>query len=505
MRVPRPLLRVFEKRGIANIDSFLAPSSWSQVPHPLTIPGMGPVVDRILDAIHNTETIAVFGDYDCDGLTSCAILKATIELAGHSCLPYLPHRDEGYGLSKDAVLLFAKQGIRLIVTVDNGIAAHEPIRLAKRLGIDVVIIDHHSKTTDPEDAQAIVWDPEYCAGSLALMAAWATLEHFYSGDKLMRIVDSLNRLGAIASIADSIPLTGTARTLARLGLASLPHTQHAGLRTLLGMAYISGVPSASQLAFSVIPTINAVGRVRHPSIGLDMLCAKDDQAVELAQQMASCNRERREIEQRCFTELVGSSSAVEHAYVGYFPEWPKGIVGILASRAVEHFGVPAFVLSLNKKTGMAVGSGRSVPGFSLIDALEHCKSSLTRFGGHPAAAGVTLEIEKVPDFQSALAAYASQFSLSQSIAIEPDADLEITEITSDFKNCLASMEPFGVGNPAPIFRISNVEIYNNGKTTVTQNGRSIPVFTRKLNVEEGAYRSVLVEIDSRANVLKSVA
>ena len=141
MRVPRSLLRVFEKRGITNIDSFLAPSSWSQVPHPLTIPGMEPVVNRILAAIHHKEPTAVFGDYDCDGLASCAILKATIELAGHTCLPYLPHRDEGYGLSKDAVLQFAKQGIQLIVTVDNGIAAHESIRLAKRLGIDVVVGD----------------------------------------------------------------------------------------------------------------------------------------------------------------------------------------------------------------------------------------------------------------------------------------------------------------------------------------------------------------------------
>ncbi|MHB2009046.1 MAG: single-stranded-DNA-specific exonuclease RecJ [Acidobacteriaceae bacterium] len=505
MRVPRSLLRVFEKRGITNIDSFLAPSTWSQVPHPLTIPGMVPVVARIVSAIQHKESIAIHGDYDCDGVASCAILKATIELCGHSCLPYLPHRDEGYGLSKDAVLQFAKQGIHLIVTVDNGIAAHEPIHLAKRLGIDVVVIDHHSKTTDPEDARAIVWDPEYCAGSLTLMAAWGILEHFHSGDKLMRIVDSLNRLGAIASIADSIPLTGTARTLTRLGLASLPRTQHAGLRALLSMAYISGVPSASQLAFSVIPTINAVGRVRHPSIGLDMLCARDDQAVELAQKMVACNRERREIEQRCFTELVESSSAVEHAYVGFSPEWPKGIVGILASRAVEHFGVPAFVLGLNKRTGMAVGSGRSVPGFSLIDALDHCSASLTRYGGHPAAAGVTLEVERIPEFQSALAAYASQFGLSQSIAVEPDADLEIAEITSDFKNCLAAMEPFGVGNPAPIFRFSNVEIYENGRTTVTQNGRSINVFTRKLNVEEGAYRTALVEMGSRANVLKAVA
>ena len=444
--------------------------------------------------------------YDCDGVASCAILKATIEICGHSCLPYLPHRDEGYGLSKDAVLQFAKQGIQLIITVDNGIAAHEPIHLAKRLGIDVVVIDHHSKTTDPEDARAIVWDPEYCAGSLTLMAAWGILEHFHSGDKLMRIVDSLNRLGAIASIADSIPLTGTARTLTRLGLASLPRTQqHAGLRAFLSMAYISGVPSASQLAFSVIPTINAVGRVLHPSIGLDMLCAKNDQAVELAQKMVACNRERREIEQRCFTELVESSSAVEHAYVGFSPEWPKGIVGILASRAVEHFGVPAFVLGLNKKTGMAVGSGRSVPSFSLIDALDHCRASLVRFGGHPAAAGITLEVEKVPEFQSALAAYASQFDLTQPTAVEPDADLDIAEITSDFKNCLAAMEPFGVGNPAPIFRFSNVEIYENGRTTVTQNGRSINVFTRKLNVEEGAYRTALVEMGSRANVLKTVA
>ena len=505
MRVPRSLLPVFEKRGIADIESFLAPSTWSQVPHPLTIPGMKPVVDRIVSAIQQKESIAIHGDYDCDGLASCAILKASIELAGHSCLPYLPHRDEGYGLSKDAVLQFAKQGIHLIVTVDNGIAAHDPILLAKRLGMEVVIIDHHSKTTNPEAASAIVWNPEYCAGSLTLMAAWGILEHFYSGDKLMRIVDSLNRLGAIASIADSIPLVGTARTLTRLGLASLPHTQHAGLRALLSMAYISGVPSASQLAFSVIPTINAVGRVSHPSIGLDMLCAKDEHAIELAQTMVSCNRERRAIEQQCFTAMVESSSVVQHAYVGYSPDWPKGIVGILASRAVERFGVPAFVLGLNKKTGMAVGSGRSLPGFSLIDALEFCKTSLVRFGGHPAAAGVTLEVEKIPEFQSALAEYASQFDLSKSVAVEADADLNIADITNDFRNCLAAMEPFGIGNPAPVFRFSNVEIYENGKTTVTQNGRSIRVFTRKLNIEEGAYRTALVEMGSRANVLKAVA
>lgn len=445
MRIPRPLLAVFEKRGITNVASFLAPSSWSQVPNPLSIAGMESVVTRILAAIQHKESIAVFADYDCDGITSCAILKSTIELAGHRCLPYLPHRDEGYALSKDAVLQFAKQGIHLIVTVDNGISAHESIRLASRLGMEVVVIDHHSKTTDPEDATAIVWDPEYCAGSLSPMVAWGILEHFYTGDKLMQIVDSLNRLSAIASIADSIPLTGTARTLTRLGLASLPRTRHAGLRALLSMAYISGVPSASQISFGIAPVMNGVGRLLHPSIGLEMLSAKDDAAIELVQKMVTCNRERREVEKRCFAQLVEQSVQVAHAYVGYSPDWPKGIVGILASRAVERYDVPAFVLGLNAKTGMAVGSGRSVPGFSLIDALDHCSPTLTKYGGHPAAAGVTLEVEKIPEFRSALAEYASRFDLSQSVPIEPEADLDLSEITPDFKNCLAAMEPFGPG------------------------------------------------------------
>ncbi|MEO6966690.1 MAG: DHH family phosphoesterase, partial [Acidobacteriaceae bacterium] len=268
----RPLVDVLKHRGIADHELFLAPSTWRDMPSPFLIEGMEEAVASILTAVRSQQRIRVYGDYDCDGALSSAILEATLRKLGAQPAIYLPHRDEGYGFTEAAVHRFSRSGTDLVITIDNGINAAGPIRLAKRLGMDVIVVDHHHIETRA-DATA-VWSANFCAAGLGLMLCWALLDAAeVPHTEVSGFLASLSRLAAIASIADCVPLTGVTRTLTRIGLAELGRTRHAGLRKLLLLAGVRfpQPPTSEQIAFRIAPRMNAAGRVAHPDEVLRML------------------------------------------------------------------------------------------------------------------------------------------------------------------------------------------------------------------------------------------
>ena len=462
----RPLVDVLKHRGIDDPDRYLAPADWSDLPSPFEIEGMEQVAGRIVENVRSGRQLAIFGDYDCDGVLSTAIIQATLRKLGTDPLVHLPHRDDGYGLTNGAVHRFSKATAGLVIAIDNGINASGPIHLARRLGLEVVVVDHHQIETRA-DAPA-VWSTRYCAAGLGLLLSWALLERFELPlARLLPFLRSLCRLAAIASIADCVPLIGPTRTLTRIGLAELAETRHAGLGKLLRMAGVreGAAPTSEQIAFRVAPRINAAGRVGHPKEALDMLNeAGPETQVELALVLDRLNCERRIQEKAAFAELLSMvPSPVPPVLVLYGPQWKKGIAGILASRARERYGIPVFVLVGDAPTGMAVGSGRSVEGLSLIEALRACSSVLYRFGGHDQAAGVTLRAEDIPRFRECLEAFLLEHPPAPMKELVAEAELELELTSYCFYEQLRSMEPFGIGNPTPLFQLRDVDVRAAGR------------------------------------------
>jgi single-stranded-DNA-specific exonuclease len=327
--------------------------------------------------------------------------------------------------------------------------------------MDVVVVDHHHIETRAD--AAAVWSDKYCAAGLGLMLCWALLESAQlPQDEVTIFLNSLSRLAAIASIADCVPLLGETRTLTKIGLVELGRTSHAGLRKLLLMAgtKLPQPPTSEQIAFRVAPRINAAGRVADPGEVLRMLNATSPESqIEQAIVLDELNRERRKLEKAALEELiVHVQDDVPAGLVVYGAKWPKGIAGILASRARERYGVPTFVLVHDTRSGMAVGSGRSIEGINLIDALRSCQSVLHRFGGHSQAAGVTLAVENILAFQKQFAAFIRKHPTGPIDAFKVDADLNLAAANRGFYEELCRFEPFGIGNPTPIFRVKDAVV-----------------------------------------------
>jgi single-stranded-DNA-specific exonuclease len=372
----------------------------------------------------------------------------------------LPTRDEGYGLSSAAVKKFSTQGKRLIVTVDNGIMAHEPIRLADRLGIDTVIIDHHHRNGEEPPASAILWDDRYCAAALAFMVSWGLFIEVRGEEKAEKTARSLARLAAIAMIADCVPLTGEARELTKYGLQSLAQAAHPGLKEILRLSRVTPgmAPTSRQIGFGVAPLLNSPGRMGDPVEALDALIETDyDLAVNKARILQDMNKERRELQRELTGEMLKTFKKTGSIFVAYKESWPRGLVGIMAARAVEHYGVPAFVLGLDKRTGLAYGSARSVPGFNLVNALSSCSGLLIKYGGHAAAAGLTIAPDKISAFREQISAYAMDSKVKM-LSFEPEAELALSDVGGDFFKILKLMEPFGNGNEHPRFVVRGVKL-----------------------------------------------
>lgn len=436
---------------------------------PYAIKDMDRAVERLQRAVEDGEPIVIYGDYDVDGVTATAILYEYLTNLGAQVRCKLPLRSEGgYGLNKAALKKLADKGYSLVVTVDNGISAVEEAVYAKELGIDLVITDHHLPSGPLPDAIAVV-DPNrpddespfksLCGAGVAFKLC-AAME----GCDPAEMLDVCGDLAAIGTVADVVPLVGENRTLVREGLALLQDTVRPGLAALLEAAGCSGKPVTSELiGYSIAPRLNAAGRMDTAAIALKLLlCENEEQADGIAARLTEINTARQHTEQEVLAAALAQLDADpvrahDRVLVVAGENWHPGVLGIVASRLTERFGRPSIVISLQDGEGR--GSGRAPSRFDLHGALEGCAPLLTRYGGHAAAAGMTIEEEKLPAFRQAINRWAAEHQPEpEPPSLTLDAPAAIHELTLEEVAQLERLAPFGGGNHQPLFAISNAVV-----------------------------------------------
>lgn len=469
--LPIPLVQVLYQRGLQTqdaIEQFLHPERYP-LHKPQLLKGMSEAVARLATALSRAERILVYGDYDVDGQVSTALLVAALQRLGGTVDYYIPHRlTEGYGVSADALERLAPH-TDLIVTVDCGITSVQEVELARSLGVDVIITDHHEPGPELPAAAAVI-DPKqpdcpYPEKSLAGCAVvfklvQALYEHLgKNADEVFAWID----LVAVGTIADVVPLQGENRALVWRGLPKV--RARLGLDKLLAVAGIDDAePTAGQIAFLLAPRLNAVGRLADASPGVELLLTDDPSTAErIARELERENNERRQIEQRILEEAdawvqAHADLAEDRALVVAGEGWHPGVIGIVASRLVERYHRPAIVLAIDGEK--AVGSGRSVPGFDLYGALRTVQHLLMRFGGHRAAAGLTIATNRIDAFRQAFQAEAARWLGPDDLVpvVRIDAMLTPESVDHALVETIARFAPFGYGNPEPVFGLERVQV-----------------------------------------------
>lgn len=438
---------------------------------PYTLPDMEKAVRRVNLALENGERITVFGDYDCDGVTSTALLYSYLSSRGADVDYYIPDRSgEGYGMNPGAIDLLKSRGTNVIITVDNGISAIEEIAYAKALGIDVVVTDHHRVGDTLPDAVAVV-DP-HREDSLCEFSDWAGVGVAF---KLISALDDsegyelLEQYGdivALGTIADIVSLKGENRIIVRSGIAFMnaaleDGTLRLGLKALLDSSGSTGSLDSSSVAYRIAPRINAAGRMGSAERALKLLLTDDvNEASEIAEEISEANVKRQATETEitaCAVEYIENAPEIKHKRVIVVEgdDWHQGVIGIVASRLVEKYGKPCIVVS--KNGDVAKGSGRSIEGFSLYDALSYCSDALVQYGGHVLAAGLTVDSDKIDLFREKINEYAEKSEAAVPV-LKIDCKLNPSSITVDMLSSLRLLEPFGAENPQPLFGLYNMEI-----------------------------------------------
>ncbi len=451
---------------------------------PFSMRDMERAVSRIADAVARREPILLYGDYDVDGTASIVVLKKAIEVLGGQADFHVPHRlKEGYGMRSDVIERAAESGVRLVVSVDTGIRANEAVRQANLLGIDVIVTDHHLPEAELPPALAVLNpnrpDCQYpnknlCGAGVTFKLVQALLQKSSLPEGRQRaLLDSFLKPVAIATVADIVPLVGENRVIVQRGLSGLRRVRNAGLKALLKVAGLEEgeSPTAHQVAFRLAPRINAAGRMATARDVIELFLTDDaGRALELAEQLDVLNRERQQVEgeiieailEQCAEEPFDTStSALVFAASG----WHLGVLGIVASRLVERFCRPVFVLSdatADAESGGArlSGSGRSIPAFHLLEALESMPDLFTRFGGHRQAAGLTMEAGQLDRFRKHLADFAASKLSGNDLRPQylVDAEASWAELTELCVEQVLGLGPFGFGNPAPLLQAKSVVV-----------------------------------------------
>jgi single-stranded-DNA-specific exonuclease len=466
------LARLLIRRGITEPGSaarFLVPSI-AHLHAPDQMYGLRTAVDRLNAAIENQEPILIYGDYDVDGTMAIIILKTAIELCGGAADFHVPHRiREGYDLRDDVIERAAASGIRLIVSVDMGIRAFAPAETAQRLGVDLIVTDHHLPGPDgvpkalavvnPNQAGCLYPYKQLCGAGVAFKVAQGLMQRRLDAKDQERMLRSFMKVVAIATIADSVPLTGENRVFAKLGLDALRRAVNPGLKALLEVAQISTKrpPTSTEVAFRIAPRINAAGRMDVARDVIDLFSMKDaDQARLLAGKLDRLNADRQEEERRILRsieERISGDPALCEAYciVVDGEGWHRGVIGIAATRVVERYHRPALVIS--REGEEAFGSGRSIRPFHLLEAVESSHNLFTRFGGHSHACGFAMPSANVPQLRAELDAFARSRLTPADFdpVLDVEAELDLDEITPGLFRVLQMLEPHGAGNHEPAF------------------------------------------------------
>lgn len=482
LNLPLQVTRLLINRGIKGLDQareFFSPSL-SNLPPPGLMKDMEKAVSRICRAIQEKERLAIFGDYDADGITATALLLQFLKPLAPDSTFYLPHRTrEGYGLSLSGISELKEQGVSLIITVDCGISNHHEIAFARQLGLEVIVTDHHQIPRQGPPAALAVINPrqEGCsfpfkelAGVgvalylvIALRQALDRQGFFAQGKPNLRPYLDLAALG---TLADMVPLIGANRILVREGLAEMTKGLRTGLAALKEVSGLqSGEPVSSyDVSFRLAPRINALGRLQSAAAGVELFFSDDrEEARRIAQLMQQENTRRQEMEKTILKEIenhfqLQPATASKRSLVFGSATWHRGVLGIVASRLVESWSRPAFVFAIEGE--LAHGSGRSIEGFHLVKGLEALENLLLKFGGHAAAAGVTLKAKDLPLFEKAFEELAAgslpETPLRPALSIE--GEMDFSDLRREVVPYLPNLAPFGAGNPEPILATRGVRI-----------------------------------------------
>jgi len=476
--VPAPVASLLLQRGVADAASaaeFLHPAL-GHLLDPYALHGMAAAVARIQLAIAAGEPILIYGDYDVDGTTAIVLLKTAIEILGGTVRYHIPHRlRDGYGMQAEVLTRAATEGVRLVISVDTGIRAFAAADEAARLNLDLIVTDHHL----PEAAMGLpkalaILNPNQpdcaypckhlCGAGVAFKLAQALLEAVDPQRAREKLLPSFLKMLVLATVADAVPLLGENRVIASLGIAELRRPVNPGLRALLAVAQLDPVKrglTASDIGFRIGPRINAAGRMDIASDVVELFTTRDtDRARELAVKLDQLNSERRAAEAAVLAQIDAMLAAGTIDQLGCLvidgEGWHRGVLGILASRVVERTGRPALVLS--HEDGEAHGSGRSIRGFHLLEALESCHDIFVRFGGHAHAVGFSLTSARVPELRDRLQQHATIRLTPQILERKLDcsAELPLHQIDIEFYQALRLLEPYGMGNEEPVFIARNL-------------------------------------------------
>ena len=471
------IARLLVLRGITTVEEaerFLNPRL-EHLHDPFRLTDLPLAVDRLQRAIAGRERIAIHGDYDVDGVTSTVILRRVLELLGADVIHFIPERlKDGYGLEPASIDRLAAQEVAVVVSVDCGIRSQAAAARARELGLDLIVTDHHEPDAVLPPALAVInpkrRDCEYPDKNLAgVGVALKLVQALCLRTDRSRWLPAFVKLAAVGTVADVVPLRGENRVIAKLGLERLSRKRHAiGLQTLLDSTGLLGENLTSfHVAFRLAPRINAAGRMSTPDLATRLLLLTDDdreaEAKSLAEQLEAVNVRRQEEEAEILAAArrkVDSDPDVgSHAIlVVWGTGWHRGVIGIVASKLVDLFHRPAIVLAV--EGDLAYGSGRSIPGFDLLGALEDCGELFTRFGGHRHAAGVTIESDRLTELRRRITAFADDRLGPEQLMprLRIDSHLPLAAITPAMMAGLRSMEPFGAGNPRPVFHSGPVEL-----------------------------------------------
>ena len=463
------LAQVLVNKGLTNkedIDLFMNPTR-KDFHDPFLMPDMEIAVRRILKAIKEKEKIMIYGDYDADGITSITVLKSFLEERGVEVASYIPNRlDEGYGLNKEAINKIYNNGYKLMITVDCGISAIDEIEYANSLGIETVITDHHEPAEILPNAIAVVdakrKDNQYPFNKLAGVGVVFKLIQAISVRLKLEEKEYLKYLDivCIGTISDIVPLVDENRVIAKLGLKLVAQTKNIGLRALIEIIGFKVIDSGT-ISFGVAPRINACGRMGNEQVALELFLSKEyDEAKKLAIKLNEYNIERQSIEKKIFDEVVEKIEKNEKertCIIVGSQGWHHGIIGIVASKVTDMYFKPSILICFEGDEGK--GSGRSIPGFDLHEALMKCSNYLEKFGGHSMAVGITVKSSKFEDLKEELEKYAKKCEIDKLVPIiNIDSELSLKEIDIDSVKSLKVLEPYGEANKMPLFLFKNLKI-----------------------------------------------
>ncbi len=450
---------------------------------PSSLPGIEEAVDRITNAISQNRRITIYGDYDVDGVTATSILLGCLKLAGATVDYYIPHRlEEGYGLNCDAIReLHEQDPHRLVITVDCGITSSGEAQLARELGLELIITDHHQFDTELPEAACLVHPQlpgsdypfaDLCGAGVAFKLAWGICQHLGDDGKATPVMKNYLMgavgLAAIGTVADVVPLVGENRVLVRYGLSSLQERSSIGLQYLMKVAGIDRNKQfvAEDIAFAIAPRINAAGRLGQARLAVDLLTTENrERAQSLADYLDQLNKNRQQVERKIFKqakELVEQNPEwqEESALVLAHSDWHPGVIGIVANRVAEQFEKPAILISFNQQDDVGQGSARSFAGFDLHSGLVHCADKLLTYGGHKAAAGLRIAAESIDDFRKDFCAYVDENHTvtRQDLELQVDAEVRLADLTYRAVREIDKLGPFGRSNARPVFAATRVDM-----------------------------------------------